>query len=191
MGASRIVSSFTSSRSCLRAPREPPAPLEALDAAAAARGALLSRVGGMAVGADVHDNRAARRAGRELVAARGAADGRERQLRMYLFQLNLLLGLCGARSSGSRRSTLHPAAVIETRRAGRIFPFARRARDTGRTRTAVDARCRRVPRPSATVSGASERTRTPAVPDPDSGALPTELRRQVRAEGFEPSRAGF
>ena len=65
--------------------------LEALDAAAALGPALCAGVGGMTVRAHVDDNLVPRRARDEAPPARGAADSRERELRMDVRQGNRLL----------------------------------------------------------------------------------------------------
>jgi hypothetical protein len=65
--------------------------LEALDPAAALHAAFCACVGGMTFGADVDDELGARGARDEAAAARGAAHGRERQLRVDVVQVNRLL----------------------------------------------------------------------------------------------------
>src|SRR6266508_2398054 len=70
---------------------ELPAPLESLDAAAASGRPLDARVCGVTARADFDDDLAPVRAGREGSAARAAADGCERELRVDLLHGLLLL----------------------------------------------------------------------------------------------------
>jgi hypothetical protein len=76
--------------------------LEPLDAAAGLDRPLDARVGGMAIRADVDDDLAPRRAGREGVPARRAAHVRPHQLRMNLLQGQSPPGNTPAHRSGSR-----------------------------------------------------------------------------------------
>jgi hypothetical protein len=82
---------------------ELPSPLEPLDAIAGSAGTLHPRVGGMAVRADVGDDLATRRTGRERIAARRTADRRQDKLRLKLLQGNRLL-----RGTGRRHSACKP-----------------------------------------------------------------------------------
>jgi hypothetical protein len=72
-----------------------PAPLEPLDAATAQGSALEPGVGRVTIRAGVDNQLAPCGAGGKRVAARGAADGRERELRMNLLQGNLLSFVVG------------------------------------------------------------------------------------------------
>src|ERR1700757_1594306 len=85
--------------------RGPCAPaLEALDAAAAADRSLPTRIGGMALRADLHLERRARRARLQRRAAVCAADGRGRQLWMES-GLHCFLSLYAASGSSSSSSS--------------------------------------------------------------------------------------
>src|SRR5207244_9481155 len=72
--------------------------LEALDPAAALDPALGAGVGRVAIGAHVDDDLVPRRARDEAPPARGAADSRERELRVVVLQGNRLLREYAARS---------------------------------------------------------------------------------------------
>jgi len=93
--------------------------LEALDPAAALDPALGAGVGGVAIGAHVDDDLVPRRARDEAPPARGAADSRERELRVVVLQGNRLLREYAARS---RNEIRHAAAKYETPRTPFLFP---------------------------------------------------------------------
>src|SRR6266540_1822556 len=94
-----------------------PAPLEPLDAAAAEGSALEAGVGRMTVRAGVDNQLAPPGAGGKGIAACGAADGRERELRMNLLQGNLLLR-GGARTHNGPRA----AVLLKTLATSQLFP---------------------------------------------------------------------
>jgi hypothetical protein len=80
------------------------APLEPLDSAAALHAALGARVGGVTVGAHVDHDLVARRPRDEASSARGAADCRERALRMDVLQVNRLPEVAARTSATPTRS---------------------------------------------------------------------------------------
>ena len=87
--------------------REPAAPLETFDPAAARCAPLAARIGRVAVRANVDGRLGARRTQLQRASARGAADGRARQFRVYRFLQRRLLPsvLQGGRGGDRRRST--------------------------------------------------------------------------------------
>src|SRR6266536_2614660 len=116
-GTSGLAPQEWSSKSSSLSSGQLPTPLEPLDAAAAQGSALEPGVGRMTARASVDNQLAPGGASGKGVAARGAADGSERELRMNLLQGNLLLR-GGARTQNPPRA----AVPLRTLATPQLFP---------------------------------------------------------------------